>query len=466
MLIIHSFIEHSKKILNGLKKSLGYFSLTNIVIADMIGAGIFTTSGLLLGQLLDPRLLLVLWGIGGGIALCGALSYSELGANFPKAGGEYVFLSNLFGPLAGFLSGWISFFVGFSAPLAASSLAFSEYLIRTLPEGVLPDQIELYKKATAIGIILIFTLIHFFGLKSGSRVQNMLTQIKIGLIVVLVVTGFVFGEGSFTHFRVQLTEGSGTVGLKTMGLSLMWILFAYSGWNASTYIGSEIKNPVKNIPRSMITGTFLVTIFYLLLNTLYIYAVPAEEMKNVISIGGLAANNLFNYSMDRFFSLLIAVILLSAISSLVIIGPRVYYAMAQSGHFFKIAKKINRSSVPGMAILMQSGLAIVFVISGTFDQIITLLSFSLGIFPILAVSGIFKLRVKRQSVLKMPGYPFFQLVFIMLSLIILVLAFMERPVESSISISLILVGIPVYYLLNGKRAKKKQDQIDPASYDG
>ncbi len=402
----------------------------------------------------DPRLLLVLWVVGGGIALCGALSYSELGANFPKAGGEYVFLSKLFSPLTGFLSGWVSFVVGFSAPIAASSLAFSEYLIRTIPEGVSLDHIVLFKKAAAIGIILIFTLIHYFGLKSGSKVQNILTLLKIGLILVLVITGFAFGEGSFEHFKVQLTKDVGTVGLKTIGLSLMWIMFAYSGWNASTYIGSEILNPIKNIPRSLITGTLLVILFYLFLNTLYVYAIPAEEMKNVISIGGLAANHLFNHSLDRLFSLFIAVILLSAISSLVIIGPRVYYAMALSGHFFKIAKKINRSRVPGVSILMQSGLAIIFVVSGTFDQIITLLSFSLGIFPILAVLGVFKLRNKKQSVLKMPGYPIFPLTFILLSSIILVLAYLERPVESSIAIIVILVGIPVYYLLKGSQTKK------------
>ena len=155
-----------------LPRKLKFFSLTNIVIGDMIGAGIFTTSGLLLVQLHDPLLLLLLWLVGGAIALSGALSYGELGAKFPKAGGDYAFLTRLFSPLAGFLSGWVSFLVGFSAPVAASSLAFSEYLVRTLPEEVLPPQLEFTKKAIAIGIILVFTLIHYFGLKSGSKVQN------------------------------------------------------------------------------------------------------------------------------------------------------------------------------------------------------------------------------------------------------------------------------------------------------
>ena len=432
---------------NKLKRSLGYFSLTNVVVGDMIGAGIFTTSGLLLAQLNNSLLLLILWGIGGVMALFGALSYGELGANFPRAGGDYAFLSELWSPLAGFLTGWISFFVGFSAPVAASSLAFSEYLTRSIPGWEGMEQLELYKKAIAIGVILIFTLIHYFGLKSGSKVQNLLTVVKVVLILVFVFVGFSFGHGYMAHFGGSFSGLMEKTDLRSVGLALMWIMFAYSGWNASTYLGSEVLNPVKNIPRSLIIGTMIVTILYLLLNTLYVFAVPEEEMKNVISIGGLAANNLFNRSMDQFFSLFIAVILLSAISVLTIIGPRVYYAMAESGHFFPMAKRINRSNVPGVSILMQSGLAVIFIASGTFDQIITLLSFSLGIFPILAVLGVFKLRINGQSKLKMPGYPLFPALFILFSVVILVLAYMERPVESSIAVGIILAGIPVYFIL-------------------
>jgi basic amino acid/polyamine antiporter, APA family len=197
-----------------------------------------------------------------------------------------------------------------------------------------------------------------------------------------------------------------------------------------------------------------VTLIYLLLNTLFVYAVPAGEMKGVISIGGLAANNLFGQTLDQFFSLFIAVILLSAISVLTIIGPRVYYAMAESGHFFGIAKRINHSNVPGISILMQSGLAIVFVVSGTFEQIITLLSFSLGIFPIMAVLGVFKIRRSGQSKMKSPLYPVPQALFILFSMVILVLAFLERPVESSIALGVILVGIPSYFLLKRYNTKK------------
>jgi len=430
-----------------LPRKLKFVSLTSIVIGDMIGAGIFTTSGLLLAQLHNPLLLLLLWIIGGAIALSGALSYGELGANLPRAGGDYTFLSELFSPLTGFLSGWVSLLVGFSAPVAASSLAFSEYLIRTLPETALSGDPEPLKKLIAIGIILVFTVIHFFGLQSGTRVQNILTGIKIALIAVLLTAGFAFGEGSLDHFAIQKGAGFEASNMKTMGLALMWIRVAYSGWNASTYVGSEVINPKRNIPRSLLLGTGLVTLLYLLLNILYVYALPPEAMKGVISVGGQTASYLFNRTLDQVFSLFIALILLSAISVLVMIGPRVYYAMARSGHFFAPARKINRAMVPGISILMQSGLAILYILTGTFEQIITFLSFSLGIFPILAVIGLFKLRSTKQSTMKMPGYPLVPAFFILSSTLILVLAFLERPLESSIALGLILAGIPVFYLL-------------------
>lgn len=434
-----------------LPRKLKLFSLTNIVIGDMIGAGIFTTSGLLLAQLHSPLLLLMLWIVGGLIALSGALSYGELGANFPRAGGDYAFLTKLFSPLAGFLSGWVSFLVGFSAPVAASSLAFSEYLIRTLPDDGLPHELEMTKKIIAVSIILVFTGIHYFGLSGGAKIQNILTVLKIVLILALVITGFTYGQGSFEHFRIETGGTFEGTNLKSIGLALMWIMFAYSGWNASTYVGSEVLHPVKNIPRSLIIGTFSVIVIYLLLNLLYVYAVPPSEMEGVISIGGLTANHLFNRTLDQLFSLFIALILVSAISVLTLIGPRVYYAMAKSGHFFGLAGKVNRARVPGISILMQSGLAILYVLSGTFDQIITFLSFSLGIFPILAVAGVFKLRISKQSVLKMPGYPLLPALFIIFSVTILVLAFLERPLESSIAIGVIGAGIPAYYLLNKKK---------------
>lgn len=432
---------------SGLKKTLGYFSLTNIVVANMIGAGIFTTSGLLIARLYDPVLMLALWLAGGGLALCGALSYAELGSNYPEAGGEYTFLSRLFSPLPGFLSGWVSFVVGFSAPIAASSLAFSEYLVRTFPPDGISADPSLIKKGLAVGIIILFTTIHSLGLRSGSRFQNFLTMIKILLIAGFLFAGFAFGDGSMEHFTQQITGSYGHARFRSVGWALILIMFSYSGWNASTYVGSEVRKPGRNIPRSLITGTLVVTLIYLALNLLYIYAIPADAMSDEIAIGGLAANRLFNISADRFFSGFIALILLSSISAYIIIGPRVYFAMSEAGHFFRIARRVNRYNVPGISILAQSLLSLVFVVTGTFDQILTLLGFSLGVFPILSVIGVFKLRMKRGSVLKMPGYPVVQILFIVVSTAILVLTFMERPAESGIALAVIAAGVPVYFLV-------------------
>jgi APA family basic amino acid/polyamine antiporter len=442
---------------NGLQRKLGLFPVTNIVIANMIGAGIFTTSGLLMGDLHNPSIMLMLWIIGGIIALCGALCYSELGAAIPKAGGEYIYLSKLFHPLFGFLSGWVSFFVGFSAPIAASAIGFSEYLSRAFPQilnwGVLDASVEevILKKFYAILLIVLFTMIHLRGIVFGSKVQNYLTIMKVGLIVALIFIGFSFGKGSFGHFAQGGDFSFNFGGLKVMGLSLMWIMFSYSGWNASAYIGSEIKDPKKNFPRSLILGTGLVMLLYFGLNLLYVYAIPPDDMKGVISIGGLAAGNLFGKSFESLFSTLISFALFSSLSAFIILGPRVYFSMAKDGYFFKFASKVNGiHHVPYKSIILQCIIAVIIVLSGTLDQIFTYMGFSLGIFPILAVIGIFKLRRLKKSEYRMPGFPVIPVIYILAGVLILVLGFMERPVPSSIAILTVVIGIPAYFWFKKK----------------
>ncbi|MBA7634682.1 Serine/threonine exchanger SteT [subsurface metagenome] len=438
---------------NGLARKLGLFPVTNIVIANMIGAGIFTTSGLLMGDLNNPLLMIFLWITGGLIALCGALCYGELGAAIPHAGGEYIFLSKLYHPMFGFLSGWVSFIVGFSAPIAASSIGFSEYFTRAVPQflnlGISSGIVNplFIKKILSVFIIVVFTLIHLKGIEFGSKIQNYLTILKVGLIVGLIVIGISFGKGDIDH----LFQGSKFTfdfgGWKIIGLSLMWIMFAYSGWNASTYIGSEIRNPRRNLPFSLLLGTGTVIFLYFFLNIFYVYAISPENMKGVISIGGLAVGNLFGKSMDNLVSLMISFALLSSISAFIILGPRVYYSMAKDGYFFKFVSKVHPVySVPSKAILLQCLLSIVIVLSGTFEQILTYMGFSLGIFPILAVIGVFKLRYSKKSVYKLPGYPVVQIIYILFGFSMLFLAFLERTVESSIAIATVLVGIPVYFI--------------------
>lgn len=445
-----------------LQRKLGLFPATNIVIANMIGAGIFTTSGLLMASLNSPVLMLTLWLAGGLIALCGAMSYGELGAAMPGAGGEYLFLSRLYHPVFGFLSGWVSFIVGFSAPIAASALGFSEYFVRAVPgfsallndAGILqPDGV---KTLLAVSIIVVFTLLHYTGIKSGALVQNILTILKVALILVLLFAGFFSGNGDLKNF----TEGSGVAqglsGWKTIGLSLMWIMFAYSGWNASTYLGAEIRNPLKTLPGSLILGTGIVIAIYIGINVLYVYSTEPAEMKGIISVGGLAMGNLFGPSADTLFSLLIGFALFSSLSAFIIIGPRVYYQMASDGLFFKSVAKIHpKFGVPSNSIMLQGLIAVILALSGTFEQVLTYMGFALGIFPILTVAGVFRQRRNNPASLRLPGFPFVQVIYIAAGIMILVLSFLERPAESSVALLTVIVGVPAYYIFRRKNGRKE-----------
>lgn len=443
-----------------LERKLGLFPVMNIVIANIIGAGIFTTTGYLMDFLGNPVLMISLWFFGGLIAFCGALAFGELGATFPEAGGEYTFISKLFHPMLGFLSGWLSLIVGFSAPIAASAIGFSKYFLMAAPGfqswisfGVHLNP-ETFSRLLAIFVILVFSSLHALGVVFGSRVQNWLTILKIALVAGLAIAGLTLGSGSYEYLKSAASREAFSFdfsGWKSIGLSLMFIMFAYSGWNAATYIGSEIKNPMKVIPRSLLISTAIVTVLYLLLNLFFVYAIPPDMMAGEPEIGGLAVSLAFGEFTGTVISLLISFALFSSLSAFIILGPRVYYSMSRDGYFFKWVSTVHpRFKVPQNALMLQSGIAIILVLSGTFEQILAYMGFSLGIFPILAVLGVFKLRIKGMSKLKLPGFPFVHIFFILVSVSILVLSFFERPQESTIAILTALSGIPVFYWFKRK----------------
>lgn len=440
-----------------LSRKLGLLSVFAIIVADMIGTGIFTTSGLVMEQVNSPYLMVALWVAGGFIALAGALSYAELSTAMPFAGGEFIYLSRLFHPSLGFLSGWISFIVGFSAPLAAVAIGMSEYLIQAFPNLIVPDQVlgfhsDLFlQKALAIAVIVIFTLIHLQGVKTGSRIHNGLTWLKIILILGLLIVGFSMGDGSFQHFQLSPGASFSFKTIKPVGLSVIWIMFAYSGWNAAAYIGSEVRNPARNLPKALILGTTVVFVVYFLLNILFVYALPPTEMDGVIAIGGKAVKALFSPAFGRVFSGIIALILFSTISSLIFLGPRVYYAMAGEGHFFRFAARVNSKGVPSLSIVIQAALAIIIALAGAFDQILTYMGLSLSVFPLLAVAGVFKLHCKGNVVYRTPLYPIIPVFFILATVLMISLSISERPVESSFTLGTIGLGIPLYFLFKRKR---------------
>jgi APA family basic amino acid/polyamine antiporter len=274
-----------------------------------------------------------------------------------------------------------------------------------------------------------------------------LTALKVLLVMGLITAGFTLGNGSFAHLgRLPVAELDLSA-LPTLGLSLMWIMFAYSGWNAAAYLGSEIRDPARNLPRSLLLGTSAVLLLYLGLNVLFVYAIPPEEMAGVISVGGLAVAKLFGGASEALISILIAFALFSSLSAFIILGPRVYYSMARDRLFFSWAGDVHpRFGVPAKSVALQGVVASIMVLLGTFDQVLTYMGFSLGVFPLVAVVGVFRLRRQGASVFRMPGFPLVPMTYLVAGCAMLILSFVERPVESWIAVATVGAGIPVYAL--------------------
>ncbi len=440
-----------------LKREITLGTAIILVIANMIGTGIFTTSGFLMASLQNTHAMLICWVIGGVIALCGALCYGELGAMFPMAGGEYVFLKKSFGKLPAFLSGWVSLIVGFSAPIAAASIAFAAYFFRTLPDTVIPsphtslisNRLINLSPVTflAVLIIIVFSLIHWSSLRFGSRIQNILTLFKILVIVVFIAAGLFFGNGSLSHFSGGL---KGQILFSTdFATSLIYVSFAYSGWNAAAYLGGEIKNPQKNIPLATIWGTLIVLILYLLLNMVFVYALGTEEMKGVVEIGAKSAHHLFGPATGTIFSAAMTVCLLSVISAMIMAGPRVYYAMSGDGIFFKQVGVVSKKHhTPGFSIYMQAILAIVMVITASFDKLLIYMGFTLSIFTMLTVCGMMLLRTRIPTEIRPYrtfGYPLTPLIFIFMNLWIVIFSIKGNPTAVLCGGGTILAGVIAYY---------------------
>jgi len=442
---------------------LGLFSAVILVVANMVGAGIFTTSGFIIQELGNPWAMLGCWGVGGLFALTGALCYGELGARFPRAGGEYVFLRESFGELPAFLSGWVSLLVGFSAPIAAGAMAFAVYFLAGWPGSQEMGFVWKVQGVTlltlspvtllALGVIAAFSLVHRHSLFLGSRVQNALTLFKLALIMAFVILGLGWGQGSPAHFDAAPSPKVFFSG--PFAVSLVFITFAYSGWNAAAYMGSEISRPTRNIPLALLGGTLLVTVLYLLLNLTFIYGLSAREMSGVLAVGEKAAQALFGTRVSRIFSGAIALSLLSMVSAMMMIGPRVYQAMAKDGLFFPgISRLRGQSATPGNAIMLQGGLAVFMVLTASFENLLVFIGFTLSLFSLLTVAGLMVLK-RRRPIPDLPyrtwGYPFTPIFFILGNLWIIFFSILNRPLVSLTGLAAILAGA-VFYFIFKRRA--------------
>jgi len=437
-----------------LYRRLGFGTATSVIVANMIGTGIFTTTGLLLAQLESGWMVMLCWAVGGLVALSGALSYAELATMMPRAGGEYVYLSETYGPWAGFLTGWTSFFVGFSAPIAATGVAVSLYLTAA---GVLPDS-WLAQKTIALGVMALFSAVHYVGLRAGAHVQNALTALKLLLLGGLLAVGFAFGNGSWSFLEAGSVFWSpGNV--SGLGVAMLLVMFAYSGWNASAYLAEEVRDPARTLPRSLLAGTLTVMVLYLLVNLLFFYAAPVPALSGQEAVGEVAAKGLFGEGAARWLGLMIAVALLSSLSAYILIGPRVYFGMARDALFFRFAAQVHpRFGTPSASIVAQGICAGVMILTGTFEQLLVYIGFALGIFPWMTVASVLVLRRRqpdRERPYRVWGYPLLPLFYLAVSTTIMVFAFVGRPWPSSIAILTVLAGIPFYYAAVANRRRQR-----------
>jgi basic amino acid/polyamine antiporter, APA family len=432
-----------------LRRSIGLATATGVVVASMVGNGIFTTTGLMLGFVGAGWLTLAAWIAGGLVALCGAMSYAELAAMMPRAGGEYEYLRRIYGPGCAFLTGWISFFVGFSAPIAATAVAAAAYMAAA---GLLPHE-AWPQKAAALVIIAALTAIHARGRALGAWSQNLLTALKLAIMLALIFAGFASGNGDWARLSAAggffVTPRWGTGTMRGLGLTLLFAMFAYSGWNGSSYIGEEVRDPARTLPRSLLLGTVGVIVLYVAMNVFYFYAAPVSALTGQVAVGAVAVQSLFGARAGAWLSGIIAAALLSSLSAYVLTGPRVYFAMARDGLFFPFAARVDpHSATPVAAIVLQGLCAAVMALTGTFEQLLTYIAFALGIFPWMAVLGVI-LRRHRDPDAARPyrcwGYPLVPVVYLVASAGIMVVAFMGRPGPSLFAIATVLAGIPIYY---------------------
>lgn len=419
---------------------LSRLSAISLVIANMIGTGVFTSLGFQLLGIQNPLAILLLWFVGGLIALCGALVYGELGAAMPRSGGEYHYLTKLYHPLVGFLSGWVSALIGFSAPVAAAAVAMGSYV-----HSVYPNVEPMWVALITVAII---TGIHATDLKMGSRFQNFFTILKVILILVFIVCGITASE----HIALDwsFTEAtSNQVFSGAFAVSLIYVSYAYSGWNAAAYIAGEMKTPQKDLPKALLYGTAGVMVMYLLLNFVFLYTAPISEMVGKLDIGHVSASYIFGTQGGKIVSLVIALLLISSISSMILAGPRVSATIGEDFPRMKFIAHRNARHVPVYAVLLQSLISIGLIITGTFEDIILYVGFTLNLFTLLTVAGIFIFRMNQPDVerpYKTWGYPFTPIIFLSLTAWTLYFTFINHPKPSIIGLLTLVTGALVYFI--------------------
>ncbi len=414
------------------QRRLGPGAATALVVANMVGTGVFTTSGILMGILGSPWLVLIVWLLGGVIALLGALCYGALAQRIPESGGEYTFLARTVHPMAAYVAGWLSLIVGFAVPLGALAFAFAEYMRPWLPSGV-------SSRLVATALLSGACLLHVGSLSFGARVQAAVVVAEI--LLVTLFASFGLGRLYPHHFHTAHVA----VNFGKMGLALVLVSFSYLGWNAAVYIGGEVKDPERNLPRSLILGTSIVTLLYLGLNAFFVFAAPVSELAGRIDVAHVAAAAVGGPRLAAVVSVLVALALAMCVSALTMTGPQVAARMAADG---LLPRRFSSSAgrPPRLALLAQLVLGLVALWTATFERILTYVGFTLGISMMATIIGLCRLRLREGPSLRVPGWPWVPGLFLAFVSSSTIFTIAQRPFVGLIGLSTLGVGAVAYLL--------------------
>ena len=448
-----------------LLRKMNLLDSTFLVIGAIVGSGIFMTTGFIAEYLPSPFMILIVWLLGGFFAMSGALAFAELGAMYPRAGGQYIYLREAYGPWAGFLFGWGFFWVIECGGIAALAVGFAEYFGYFVP--ALSTKTYLLKfhllgfdyslsagQLIAAASILFLSAINYIGIKSGIVVQNIFTFLRIAAVAVFIVLGLTIGSKAGVVSFEGLMTGDMSFSIKFFGLALIAVLWTYDGWYSINCTAGEIKNPEKNIPRSLILGTLSVTLIYFLVNIVYVSALPIERMKGVARIGELASTQLFGSTATFFISATIMISIFGCLSASILYGPRVFLAMAQDRCFFKSMRYIHpRYRVPTKAIVWQGIWSSLLCLSGTYQDLFEYVVFALVIFWAATGLAVIILRSKRPGIprpYKAWGYPVLPILFVLINLGVFLNTIWAQPRKSLIGLIILVAGIPAFLYWQSK----------------
>jgi APA family basic amino acid/polyamine antiporter len=421
------------------RRTIGFVTASSIVIANIIGTGIFTSLGFQLADIQSGFPLLMLWIIGGITALCGALCYGELSAALPRSGGEYHFLSQIYHPALGFMAGFVSATVGFAAPIALAAMAFGKYFVGVFDVGS--------PVVLSFVVVWVVTLFHLHNLKIGSAFQNVWTIVKLLLIGALITAGFLVEPKQEITFLPQASDTISIFG-SAFAVALVYVMYSYSGWNASSYIIGEVKKPEKNVPRSLLAGTLIVIAAYVFLNAIFLATTPQEEMRGQLEVGLIAGKHIFGANGGRVAGAVICLGLVSAISSMTWIGPRVSMSMGEDHWLLRLLGRKNPHGIPTNAIVLQVLIVNLLLLTRSFESVVQYTQFSLLLCSLFTVIGVMVLRATRPKIgrpYRVWAYPLPPIIFAVITLWMMFYLLRWKTIESLAGLATALIGLLLYF---------------------